>query len=45
MHYSQFHSRLDNTQTALFHVASVRISRYRYRGITTPNTWTLANHA
>jgi RNA-directed DNA polymerase len=29
----------------LFNLASVRISRYRYRGNTIPNPWTLANHA
>jgi RNA-directed DNA polymerase len=29
----------------LFNLASVRITRYRYRGNTIPNPWTLANHA
>nr|WP_261898428.1 group II intron reverse transcriptase/maturase [Mycobacterium marinum] len=29
----------------LFNLASVHISRYRYRGAKIPNPWTLANHA
>jgi RNA-directed DNA polymerase len=29
----------------LFNLASVRITRYRYRGNTIPNPWNLANHA
>jgi RNA-directed DNA polymerase len=29
----------------LFNIAAVPITRYRYRGNTIPNPWTLANHA
>ncbi len=29
----------------LFNIASVRVTRYRYRGVKIPNAWTRLNHA